>query len=113
MPENWKTTYAQWLTNIQDWCVSRQLWWGHRIPAWFDDAWAIFDRASRADARPIFTAPVGALRHDEDVLDTRFSFRPLAVQSTSGAFGAHGNRARALTGRRQRQKFCPDRCRSE
>src|SRR5262249_22135020 len=36
VPENWTTTYRQWLTNIQDWCISRQLWWGHRIPAWYD-----------------------------------------------------------------------------
>jgi valyl-tRNA synthetase len=37
VPENWSTTYNQWLNNIQDWCISRQLWWGHRIPAWYDD----------------------------------------------------------------------------
>ena len=74
VPENWKTTYVQWLTNIQDWCVSRQLWWGHRIPAWFDEAGNIFVGEDEADARAhASTAPVGALRQDEDVLDTWFS----------------------------------------
>ncbi len=74
VPENWKTTYVQWLTNIQDWCVSRQLWWGHRIPAWFDEAGNIFVGEDEADARAhATTAPVGALRQDEDVLDTWFS----------------------------------------
>jgi len=74
VPENWKTTYVQWLTNIQDWCVSRQLWWGHRIPAWFDEAGNIFVGENEADARAFGdTAPVGALRQDEDVLDTWFS----------------------------------------
>ena len=42
VPENWSTTYTQWLENIQDWCVSRQLWWGHQIPAWYDEAGNIF-----------------------------------------------------------------------
>ncbi|MBK9654695.1 MAG: valine--tRNA ligase [Rhodanobacteraceae bacterium] len=74
VPENWKTTYVQWLANIQDWCVSRQLWWGHRIPAWFDEAGNIFVGEDEADARAHgTTAPVGALRQDEDVLDTWFS----------------------------------------
>jgi valyl-tRNA synthetase len=74
VPENWKTTYVQWLDNIQDWCVSRQLWWGHRIPAWFDEAGNIYVGEDEADARAHGdTEPVGALRHDEDVLDTWFS----------------------------------------
>ena len=74
VPENWSTTYTQWLDNIQDWCVSRQLWWGHRIPAWFDEAGNIFVGEDEADAREHgATKPVGALRQDEDVLDTWFS----------------------------------------
>ncbi|MBN8947315.1 MAG: valine--tRNA ligase [Rhodanobacter sp.] len=74
VPENWSTTYTQWLDNIQDWCVSRQLWWGHRIPAWYDEAGNIFVGEDEADARAhAATAPVGALRQDEDVLDTWFS----------------------------------------
>ena len=74
VPENWSTTYTQWLDNIQDWCISRQLWWGHRIPAWYDEAGHIFVGEDEADARAhAQVAPVGALRQDEDVLDTWFS----------------------------------------
>ena len=74
VPENWTSTYTQWLDNIQDWCISRQLWWGHRIPAWYDEAGTIFVGEDEADARAnASTPPVGALRQDEDVLDTWFS----------------------------------------
>src|SRR5579863_2769718 len=74
VPENWSTTYVQWLENIQDWCVSRQLWWGHQIPAWFDEAGNIFVGEDEADAlKHAKTKPVGKLRQDEDVLDTWFS----------------------------------------
>ncbi|MEW9571191.1 valine--tRNA ligase [Rhodanobacter sp. Si-c] len=74
VPENWSTTYTQWLDNIQDWCISRQLWWGHRIPAWYDEAGHIFVGEDEADARTHATVvPVGALKQDEDVLDTWFS----------------------------------------
>jgi len=74
VPENWTTTYTQWLENIQDWCISRQLWWGHRIPAWYDEAGNIFVGETEADARAhALTEPVGALKQDEDVLDTWFS----------------------------------------
>ncbi len=74
VPENWATTYTQWLDNIQDWCISRQLWWGHRIPAWYDESGNIFVGEDEADARANATvAPVGALRQDDDVLDTWFS----------------------------------------
>ncbi|GGA22492.1 valine--tRNA ligase [Dyella nitratireducens] len=74
VPENWTTTYTQWLENIQDWCISRQLWWGHRIPAWYDGAGNIFVGEDEADARKHASIePVGALKQDEDVLDTWFS----------------------------------------
>ena len=74
VPENWATTYNQWLENIQDWCISRQLWWGHQIPAWYDETGNIFVGEDEADARARATvSPVGALRQDEDVLDTWFS----------------------------------------
>jgi valyl-tRNA synthetase len=74
VPENWATTYTQWLDNIQDWCISRQLWWGHRIPAWYDEAGNIFVGEDEADARAsAMVVPVGALRQDDDVLDTWFS----------------------------------------
>ena len=74
VPENWSTTYMQWLESIQDWCVSRQLWWGHQIPAWYDEAGNIFVGEDEADAvKHGSTKPVGKLRQDEDVLDTWFS----------------------------------------
>ncbi|HEX6549812.1 MAG TPA: valine--tRNA ligase, partial [Gammaproteobacteria bacterium] len=74
VPENWSATYTQWLDNIQDWCVSRQLWWGHRIPAWFDEAGNIFVGEDEADAIAHGEQkPVGQLKQDEDVLDTWFS----------------------------------------
>ena len=74
VPENWATTYTQWLENIQDWCISRQLWWGHRIPAWYDNDGTIFVGENEADAiAHASTPPNGTLRQDEDVLDTWFS----------------------------------------
>ena len=78
VPQNWTTTYNQWLENIQDWCVSRQLWWGHRIPAWYDEAGNIFVGEDEAEAREHalkreHRAPVGKLTQDPDVLDTWFS----------------------------------------
>ncbi|MCL2636073.1 MAG: valine--tRNA ligase [Betaproteobacteria bacterium] len=74
-PENWVNTYNQWLNNIQDWCISRQLWWGHQIPAWYGDNGEIFVAHSEAEARAAAAAQgyAGALKRDEDVLDTWFS----------------------------------------
>ncbi len=71
VPENWTTTYNQWLENIQDWCISRQLWWGHRIPAWYDDEGNIYVAHSEEEAGKL--AGGRALKQDEDVLDTWFS----------------------------------------
>jgi valyl-tRNA synthetase len=76
VPENWAKTYYQWMRNIQDWCISRQLWWGHRIPAWYDGQGNIFVARSEAAAQSAATKHHGhavALRQDEDVLDTWFS----------------------------------------
>ena len=75
VPENWSTTYNQWLNNIQDWCISRQLWWGHRIPAWYDEAGNIFVAKTEAEAQAKAAAAgsTGPLRRDDDVLDTWFS----------------------------------------
>jgi valyl-tRNA synthetase len=75
VPENWVTTYNQWLGNIQDWCISRQLWWGHRIPAWYDDAGNIFVAKTEEEAKAkAAAAGISAeLKRDEDVLDTWFS----------------------------------------
>ncbi len=74
VPENWSKTYYDWMRNIQDWCISRQLWWGHRIPAWYDDDGNIWVGRSEAEARARAGLPDDApLRQDEDVLDTWFS----------------------------------------
>jgi valyl-tRNA synthetase len=76
VPENWDKTYFQWMRNIEDWCISRQLWWGHRIPAWYDDAGNIYVARDAAAAAAQARARRGsevALRQDEDVLDTWFS----------------------------------------
>jgi len=75
VPENWTTTYYQWLENIQDWCISRQLWWGHQIPAWYGENGEIFVAKTEEEARAQADAKgcTGALKRDEDVLDTWFS----------------------------------------
>ncbi|AJF00459.1 valine--tRNA ligase [Pandoraea apista] len=75
VPENWTTTYNQWLENIQDWCISRQLWWGHQIPAWYDDAGNVYVARTEEEATGKARANgfTGALKRDEDVLDTWFS----------------------------------------
>ncbi len=74
-PEHWTSTYNHWLENIQDWCISRQLWWGHQIPAWYDEAGNIYVARSEAEAARQATAKGhgGTLRRDADVLDTWFS----------------------------------------
>ena len=77
VPENWSNTYFEWMRNIEDWCISRQIWWGHRIPAWYDDEGNIFVARNLEEAQ----AKAGndadgnpkALRQDNDVLDTWFS----------------------------------------
>lgn len=76
VPESWTATYYQWMRNIEPWCVSRQLWWGHRIPAWYDDEGNIFVEETEAEALAAAQAKHGrevALVQDEDVLDTWFS----------------------------------------
>ncbi len=71
VPENWVNTYNQWMNNIQDWCISRQLWWGHQIPAWYDEAGNVYVAESEADAQA--QAPGRKLSRDPDVLDTWYS----------------------------------------
>jgi len=75
VPENWTTTYNQWLEGIQDWCISRQLWWGHQIPAWYQEDGKIVVARTEAEATAKAKANgyTGSLRRDEDVLDTWFS----------------------------------------
>src|SRR6185369_1725211 len=70
-PEHWTTTYNQWLEKIQDWCISRQLWWGHQIPAWYDDEGKIY--VARTEEEAVKKAGGKKLKRDEDVLDTWFS----------------------------------------
>ncbi len=72
VPETWSKTWFNWLENIQPWCVSRQLWWGHRIPAWFDDVGNVFVAETFEEAQQQAGEGV-SLRQDEDVLDTWFS----------------------------------------
>jgi valyl-tRNA synthetase len=74
VPESWSKTYFEWMHNIQDWCISRQLWWGHRIPAWYDDAGNIYVARDEAEARQKHRIAASVkLRQDDDVLDTWFS----------------------------------------
>jgi valyl-tRNA synthetase len=74
VPESWSKTYFEWMHNIQDWCISRQLWWGHRIPAWYDDAGNIYVARDEDEVRHKYEVAAGTpLRQDEDVLDTWFS----------------------------------------
>ncbi len=72
IPENWDKTYYNWMENIEDWCISRQIWWGHRIPAWYDENGNIFVADSLEEAQKQAGEGV-MLRQDEDVLDTWFS----------------------------------------
>lgn len=74
VPDNWKNTYFEWMRNIQDWCISRQLWWGHRIPAWYDEAGKIYVGEDEATVRSHYKLTNDiVLKQDEDVLDTWFS----------------------------------------
>jgi len=74
-PENWVNTYNQWLNNIQDWCISRQLWWGHQIPAWYTDSGKVYVAHDEAEAKVLAAKEgyTGHLKRDDDVLDTWYS----------------------------------------
>jgi valyl-tRNA synthetase len=94
VPENWVNTYNQWMNNIQDWCISRQLWWGHQIPAWYDEDGKVYVARNEAEAQA--KAPGKTLKRDEDVLDTWYSsalvpFSTLGWSSdTNNAAGGSG-----------------------
>ncbi len=98
VPENWVNTYNQWMNNIQDWCISRQLWWGHQIPAWYDEHGAYFVARNEEEARgkAKVAGSTGPLKRDEDVLDTWYSSAlvPFSTMgwpgSVSGAGGLPG-----------------------
>ncbi|MGC4395266.1 valine--tRNA ligase [Hydrogenophaga sp. T2] len=92
VPENWVNTYNQWMGNIQDWCISRQLWWGHQIPAWYDEEGRIYVARNEAEAQA--QAPGKTLTRDPDVLDTWYSsalvpFSTMGWPNTEG--GATGD----------------------
>ncbi|AUB82358.1 valine--tRNA ligase [Candidatus Thiodictyon syntrophicum] len=74
VPDNWKNTYFEWMRNIQDWCISRQIWWGHRIPAWYDAEGNVYVGRDEQEVRATHQLPPElALEQDPDVLDTWFS----------------------------------------
>jgi len=74
VPDNWKNTYFEWMRNIKDWCISRQIWWGHRIPAWYDDLGNIYvGRSEQAIREQHQLSADYPLKQDDDVLDTWFS----------------------------------------
>ena len=73
IPKNWENTYFSWMDEIQDWCISRQLWWGHRIPAWFDEDGNIYVAESEKEVRKKYNLDTRDLKQEEDVLDTWFS----------------------------------------
>ncbi len=82
VPENWVNTYNQWMNNIQDWCISRQLWWGHQIPAWYDEQGEVYVARDEAEAQAK-AGPGKTLTRDPDVLDTWYS-SALVPFSTTG-----------------------------
>lgn len=91
-PAEWRGVYRQWLENIQDWCISRQLWWGHRIPAWYDEAGNVYVARTEAEAQA--KAGVGvALTQDEDVLDTWFSSALVPFSTLGGVDPKEDERA--------------------
>ena len=72
-PQNWDKTYFNWMNNIQDWCISRQIWWGHRIPAWYDNEGNVYVGHNEEEVRVQYNLAALELKQDDDVLDTWFS----------------------------------------
>ncbi len=91
VPENWVNTYNQWMNNIQDWCISRQLWWGHQIPAWYDEDGNVYVARNEAEAQA--KAPGKTLKRDEDVLDTWYSSALVPFSTMGWPNAAAGERA--------------------
>jgi valyl-tRNA synthetase len=91
VPENWINTYNQWMNNIQDWCISRQLWWGHQIPAWYDEDGNVIVARNESEAQA--KAPGKKLRRDEDVLDTWYSSALVPFSTMGWGNDAAGERA--------------------
>jgi len=86
VPENWVNTYNQWMNNITDWCISRQLWWGHQIPAWYDEDGRVYVAHNEAEAQA--QAPGKILKRDEDVLDTWYSSALVPFSTLGGSTAA-------------------------
>jgi valyl-tRNA synthetase len=93
VPENWINTYNQWMNNIQDWCISRQLWWGHQIPAWYDEDGKVYVAHNEAEAQA--QAPGKTLQRDEDVLDTWYSSALVPFSTLGWSSDAAGGRGAA------------------
>ena len=91
VPENWVNTYNQWMNNITDWCISRQLWWGHQIPAWYDEDGKVYVARNEAEAQA--KAPGKTLKRDEDVLDTWYSSALVPFSTMGWPHNAAGERA--------------------
>ena len=91
VPENWVNTYNQWMNNITDWCISRQLWWGHQIPAWYDEDGKVYVARNEAEAQA--KAPGKTLKRDEDVLDTWYSSALVPFSTMGWPQNAAGERA--------------------
>ncbi|MCX7271202.1 MAG: valine--tRNA ligase [Burkholderiales bacterium] len=90
VPENWINTYNQWMNNITDWCISRHLWWGHQIPAWYDEDGKVYVARSEDEAQA--QAPGKKLRRDEDVLDTWYSSALVPFSTLGFSTDAAGGR---------------------
>jgi valyl-tRNA synthetase len=97
VPENWINTYNQWMNNITDWCISRQLWWGHQIPAWYDEDGNVIVARNAVEAQA--KAPGKTLRRDEDVLDTWYSSALVPFSTMGWGNNDDAADARAGTGR--------------
>ncbi|MGV0959834.1 MAG: valine--tRNA ligase [Limnohabitans sp.] len=97
VPENWVNTYNQWMNNIQDWCISRQLWWGHQIPAWYDEDGKVYVARNEAEAQAQAdkVSPGKTLKRDEDVLDTWYSSALVPFSTLGWSSDAAGERAGA------------------
>ena len=102
-PENWVKTYFNWMNNIEDWCVSRQIWWGHRIPAWYDNNGNVYVGHNENEVRDFYKLDDRKLSQDEDVLDTWFSsslwpFASLGWPNESEDFKKHFPTSLLVTG---------------
>ena len=102
-PENWVKTYFNWMDNIEDWCISRQIWWGHRIPAWYDEDNNIYVGYDESEVRSYYKLDNRNLLQDEDVLDTWFSsslwpFSSMGWPTDSDNFKRHFPTSLLVTG---------------